>query len=76
FKAWVAGSNPAALTKIFQELSRRWYARPYMYQSLISVKKVGSAWELQIKGTDDRALIVLDNGFRVVKTTKQVSCKE
>jgi hypothetical protein len=45
----------------------RYDARPYFYQPLISVKKVGSTWELQIQGTDDRALIILDNNFRVMK---------
>jgi hypothetical protein len=54
----------------------RYDARPYTYQPLIGVKKVGSTWELQIQGTDDQALIVLDNDFRVVKATKPVSHKD
>ena len=56
--------------------SLRYDARPYMFQPLLGVKKVGSNWELQIQGTDDRALIVLDNNFKVVKVTKPVSNKK
>jgi len=47
-----------------------------MFQPLLDVKKVGSNWELHIQGTDDRALIVLDNNFKVVKVTKRVSNKK
>ena len=42
-------------------------ARPYMFRPLIGARKVGSTWELQIQGTDDRALVVLDKNLRVVK---------
>jgi hypothetical protein len=48
----------------------RYDARPYVFQPLIGVKKVGSNWELQIQGTDEKALVVLDKNFRVVKIAK------
>jgi len=45
-------------------------ARPYMFQPLLGVKKVGSTWELEIQGTDGRALVVLDKSFRAAKLEK------
>lgn len=56
--------------------SLRYDARPYTFQPLLGVKKVGSNWELQIQGTDARALIVLDNNFKVVRVTKPMSNKK
>lgn len=45
-------------------------ARPYMFRALIDVNKIDSTWELQIQGTEDRALVGLDRKFRVVKVAK------
>ena len=61
----VLGSN------FFHRPERLLYdARPYMFRPLIGVKKVGSTWELQIRQTDDRALVVLDKNFRVLKVAR------
>lgn len=45
----------------------------YVYDPLISVNRVGSTWQLQIQGTDDRAFVVLDKNFRVVKVAKELT---
>jgi hypothetical protein len=47
-------------------------AQPYSYNSLGSVKKVGSNWKLEIKGPDEpnRATVLLDREFKLVKVTK------
>jgi len=42
-------------------------ARPYTFQPLMSVNKVESNWELQIQGTDQRALVILDSHFKAIK---------
>jgi hypothetical protein len=38
----------------------------------LSVKKAGSNWELEIKGGDEpnRATVLLDSEFKIVKVTK------
>jgi len=50
----------------------RFDARAYFYDSLASVKKVGSTWLLEIKGADEpnRALVELDSSFKLIKVTK------
>lgn len=50
-------------------------ARPYSYESLISVKKVDSNWELEIKGAGEpkRATVLLDSNFRLLTTTKNLA---
>lgn len=50
--------------------SLRYDARPYIFQPLTAVNKVGATWELQIQGTDERAIVVLDKDYRVVKIVK------
>lgn len=47
-------------------------ARPYTYDSLISVKKLDSNWELEIRGADEpnRATVLLDSNFRLLTATK------
>ena len=47
-------------------------ARPYSYDSLVSVKKAGSHWELEIKGADEpnRATVLLDSKFKVLQAKK------
>jgi hypothetical protein len=54
----------------------RYDAGPYAFDPLIGVNKVDSTWELQIQGTDDRALVVLDKNFRVVKVAKPLRREE
>ena len=46
----------------------------YIYNPLVSVKKVGSNWILEIKGADEpnKAEVVLDSSFKLVKVTKTV----
>lgn len=50
----------------------RFDARPYDYEPLMSVKKVGSTWEVVISGADEpnRARIVLDEKFKLLKVTR------
>ena len=47
-------------------------ARPYFYDSLASVNKVGSNWVLEIKGADEpnRAQAVLDSDFNLLKVAR------
>jgi hypothetical protein len=47
-------------------------ARPFSYDSLVSVKKLGTYWELEIKGADNpnRATVLLDGNFKLLKATK------
>jgi hypothetical protein len=47
-------------------------ARPYTYDSLVSVKKWGQLWELVVRGADEpsRATVLLDSNFKLVKVTK------
>jgi hypothetical protein len=46
-------------------------AQPYLYDSLAGVTKVGSTWQVEIKGADqpNRAFVVLDRAFNLVKVT-------
>jgi hypothetical protein len=84
---WQEGADdPGPSTKwvseilLYDQLGREFFrpkklefdARPYMYDSLISVKKVGANWELEIKGADEpnRATVLLDREFRVIKATR------
>lgn len=74
-----------AFIKLYSELgedffrpeSLRWDARPYFYKSLVSVKKVDSGWEVVIRGADEpkRALIVLDQDFKLVTVTRFSAAK-
>ena len=50
----------------------RYDARPYLYASLRSVRKVGTNWELEISGADEpnRAIVLLDKHFKLLKVTK------
>ena len=59
----------------FRPEKLRFDARAYNYNSLASVKKIGSTWQVEIKGADEpnRALAVLDSNFRLVKVTRTVA---
>jgi len=56
----------------FRPESLRFDARPYMYDSLTGVSKVGSSWRLEIKGADEpnRAIVLLDSDFKLLNVTK------
>ncbi len=47
-------------------------ARPFMFDPLVSAKKAGSHWELEIKGADEpnRATVWLDSNFKLIQVTK------
>jgi hypothetical protein len=51
--------------------------RPFDYESLLSATKVGSNWAVEIKGADDpnRALVVLDPNFKLLRVTKTAPIK-
>ena len=53
---------------------KRWEfdARPYFYNPLVSAKKVGGQWKLEIRGADEpnRATLLLDNNFKLLEVTK------
>jgi hypothetical protein len=59
-------------SEFFRPERLRYDARVYFYDSLLSVKKVGSTWLLEIKGADEpnRALVELDSDFKLIKVTK------
>jgi hypothetical protein len=50
----------------------RFDARPYMYNPLVSAKKVGATWQVEIKGADEpnRALVTLDEHFKLLRITR------
>jgi hypothetical protein len=50
-------------------------ARPYSYDSLVSVKKNGNTWELIIRGADEpsRAIVLLDHRFKIAKVAKDAA---
>jgi hypothetical protein len=50
----------------------RFDARPYMYNPLVSAKKVGATWQVEIKGADEpnRALVTLDEHFKLLTVTR------
>ena len=56
----------------FRPESLRSDARPFSYNSLLSARKVGSNWQLGIKGADEpnRALVVLDGNFKLLRVTR------
>lgn len=61
------------LGDLFFRPERLWEAaQVYLYDSLAGVTKVGSTWQVEIKGADEpnRALVVLDSDFKLVKVTK------
>jgi hypothetical protein len=49
-------------------------ARPFMFDPLVSAKKAGSHWELEIKGADEpnRATVWLDSNFKLIQVTKNL----
>jgi hypothetical protein len=56
----------------FRPESLRFDARPYTYDSLTGVSKVGSSWRLEIKGADEpnRAIVFLNSNFKILNVTK------
>ena len=84
---WRDGSDdPGSSTKqalevqLYDELGREFFrpkslefdARPYTYDSLVNVNKVGTNWVMEMKGADEpnRATVVLDENFKLLKATK------
>jgi hypothetical protein len=65
---------------LFKELGRdffrperlRFDARPFNYNSLVSAKKAGATWEVEIKGADEpnRAFVVLGSDFKLMEVRK------
>jgi hypothetical protein len=47
-------------------------AGPFLFDPLVGAKKVGSHWELEIKGADEpnRATVSLDSNFKLIALTK------
>jgi hypothetical protein len=80
--AFDAAPNPRWVTKIsigqplepgfFRPKSLEFDARPYFYNPLGSVKRVGANWEVEIKGADEpnRAIVLLDANFKLISVTK------
>ena len=58
--------------EFFRPKSLEFDARPDTYESLVSVKKAGSDWVLEMNGADEpnRATVVLDKEFKLVKAAK------
>lgn len=59
----------------FRPEKLRFAAQGYFYDSLAGATKVGSTWQVEIKGADEpnRALVVLDSNFKLVKVTRAPS---
>jgi hypothetical protein len=84
--AWLGSGKWLAVISIYKELGDDFFrpeklrldARAYNYDSLVSATKVGSTWQLEIKGADEpnRAEVLLDSTFRLVKVTRTVARKE
>jgi hypothetical protein len=47
-------------------------ARPFLFDPLVNAKKVGSHWEIEIKGADEpnRATVSLDSNFKLIAVTR------
>jgi hypothetical protein len=47
-------------------------ARPYFYDPLVSAKKVGGQWKLEIRGADEpnRATVLLDSKFKLLRSQR------
>ena len=58
--------------EFFRPKSLLYDARPYTYDSLVSAKKKGTNWELELKGADEgnRATVLLDRKFKLISVTK------
>ena len=65
----------ALAREFFRPKSLEFDARPFTYDPLISVKKVGLNWELLIKGADEpnRAAAILDKDFKLIKATRKTA---
>ena len=59
----------------FRPKALKFDARPYVYNSLASVKRLAPNWELEIKGADEpnRATVLLDANFKLLSVTKHAS---
>jgi len=59
-------------SEFFRPERLRFSAGPYFYDPLVSAKKVGNSWQLEVKGADEpnRALVFLDEKFKLVKITR------
>ena len=82
-----ASDDPGSSTKwmsevlLYDQLGREFFrpkglqldARPYAYDSLESLKKMGANWVMEIKGADapNRATVVLDRNFKLIKVAKR-----
>jgi hypothetical protein len=56
----------------FRPESLRFDARPFVYDPLAAVTKVGSDWQLEVEGADkpNKALVYLDHNFKVIKIVR------
>jgi len=56
----------------FRPASLRFDARPFDYDPLAAVTKVGSHWQLEVKGADEpnKALVYLDGNFKLIKVVR------
>jgi hypothetical protein len=63
--------------EFFRPKSLLYDARPYTYNSLASVKKKGTNWELELKGADppNRATVLLDRKFNLISVTKNAAAE-
>jgi hypothetical protein len=56
----------------FRPESLRFDARPFTYDPLAAVTKVGSHWQLEVEGADkpNKALVYLDGNFKLIKVVR------
>lgn len=63
---------PQLGNKFFRPAELEFASRAYSYNSLVSAKKVGTYWDLELKGADEpnRATVLLDNNFKLIAVKK------
>lgn len=56
----------------FRPESLRFDARPFAYDPLAAVTKVGERWQLEVEGADkpNKALVYLDGNFKLIKVAR------
>src|SRR5271167_1700287 len=63
---YLSSADRMCKATFFRSRRSEFDARPTIFEPLVSAKKVGSHWELQIKGPDEpnRATVWLDSNFK------------
>jgi len=59
-------------SEFFRPKSQEFDAAVHFHDPLLSAKKVGANWEVQLKGAEepDRATVLLDSNFKLLSVTR------